>query len=383
MLRSTDNRGPSDQVFAKIVFPGGREVVSTAGPWLKSNGDFKSILDGSAGRYRPGSVRLNPVTICEGDVSVTSGSSTCIYPSDGSLLKLDGPYIMPYVTSPQSFGVWNDSMADQSLSGANLKLRTADLEAGVMLAELKETLDMLRHPFDAFTKSLAKKTKSGKALLAPSLWLQYRYGWRPLLSDIEAIMKEFASEATTLSDRILSARANRTASFDNVTLSGAAYGGYLSFEVEKRTRTAIKSGSIIYYRVKQDRSFMEKMGMSLSDLPSIAWELVPYSFVVDWFLGIGDWIKNLNPTPTLDILGGCTSQKTTITMEYEPRSFACPAPSAKLVSATPSTYSWKSNTLIRRLGTAPPSLPVVKPALTDFNRVTDALSLCVQRIKFR
>lgn len=40
-----------------------------------------------------------------------------------------------------------------------------------------------------------------------------------------------------------------------------------------------------------------------------AWELVPYSFVIDWFLPIGDFLAQYSSTDGLTFLSGSTSYK--------------------------------------------------------------------------
>jgi hypothetical protein len=41
---------------------------------------------------------------------------------------------------------------------------------------------------------------------------------------------------------------------------------------------------------------------------SIGWEVIPYSFVVDWFAPIGNTLSSLTATAGLDFLGGYGSQ---------------------------------------------------------------------------
>jgi len=43
------------------------------------------------------------------------------------------------------------------------------------------------------------------------------------------------------------------------------------------------------------------MGFSWESIPITAWELIPFSFVVDWFVNFGDYIQAL--TPKLGIKG--------------------------------------------------------------------------------
>jgi hypothetical protein len=53
-------------------------------------------------------------------------------------------------------------------------------------------------------------------------------------------------------------------------------------------------------------------------LPTTAWELVPYSFVADWFINIGDVIQSVRPTGAL-ASKSCLSTKTTLRYSEEVR----------------------------------------------------------------
>jgi hypothetical protein len=51
------------------------------------------------------------------------------------------------------------------------------------------------------------------------------------------------------------------------------------------------------YELYEEMSFERNLG--LTDPLSVAWELIPYSFVVDWFVPIGTYLDNLNAIPKL------------------------------------------------------------------------------------
>jgi hypothetical protein len=51
-----------------------------------------------------------------------------------------------------------------------------------------------------------------------------------------------------------------------------------------------------------DFSVANNIGFSVKGLTSLPWELVPYSFVADWFVNVGDYIRALTPVPGLKLL---------------------------------------------------------------------------------
>jgi hypothetical protein len=49
--------------------------------------------------------------------------------------------------------------------------------------------------------------------------------------------------------------------------------------------------------MEEELSFGRSLG--LTDPLSVVWEIIPYSFVVDWFLPVGTYLENLNVIPKL------------------------------------------------------------------------------------
>lgn len=105
-----------------------------------------------------------------------------------------------------------------------------------------------------------------------SAWLALSYGWAPLLEDIHE--SAFAVAAVLEKDELHSSSG-----------SGTVYNGskgYSKWNVRKRKN-------------KLKAKFRGKPGtaarLGLTDPLSIAWELMPYSFVADWILPVGDYLS--------------------------------------------------------------------------------------------
>jgi hypothetical protein len=52
---------------------------------------------------------------------------------------------------------------------------------------------------------------------------------------------------------------------------------------------------------------MRMLGLRDQDIPVTVWELVPWSFVVDWFVNVGDWIQAVTPNPSVTVKGSWTT----------------------------------------------------------------------------
>jgi hypothetical protein len=59
-------------------------------------------------------------------------------------------------------------------------------------------------------------------------------------------------------------------------------------------------------------TLVERSGLHLSNLPSSIWEAIPFSFVADWVINLGDWIRAVTPKAGVKILAtGVTVKKRT------------------------------------------------------------------------
>jgi hypothetical protein len=114
-------------------------------------------------------------------------------------------------------------------------------------------------------------------------WLEARYGWQPFLSSIHGVADTIRKARVAGPVHIVCRTSNRKS--ETFT---AGTGSFLDHKVLKKI-----DGS---YRLERG-AYYEAPGLQFTDFFSlnplaIAWELVPYSFVVDWFVGIGQCLDN-------------------------------------------------------------------------------------------
>jgi hypothetical protein len=231
--------------------------------------------------------------------------------------------------------------------------------------------------------NLARKTKSAVDALSQA-WLQYKYGILPFLADAQALQKEFHDKVGYYTTTLQSKRAGvRTTSIDRtkVSANGVLFG--YGWDVEKIVETEILSTSVCYYQhllELEARATLAYWGLHPSQFASVAWELVPYSFVADWFVNLGDWIRAISPTFNLTKLGGCTSQKASITVSHRLLPpYYIGSSSYKLSSMQESTYTWNSSTLIRQVDTPGAGTPAFNADWYSFNRSISGAALLWQR----
>lgn len=140
-----------------------------------------------------------------------------------------------------------------------------------------------------------------------SNWLEFQYGWKPLLSDIEGALEAFALKARA-QDQIISVRAVGS---HEESLSTPIYtpifGSYATVTPKRISNIRIerKHRCIIGLRYKLtdvDRAFIQQLGFTNPLL--LTWELIPFSFVVDWFVPIGSYLEGISSFQGLEFVDG-------------------------------------------------------------------------------
>jgi hypothetical protein len=148
--------------------------------------------------------------------------------------------------------------------------------------------------------SRARSGKSG-ADLASDAWLELQYGWKPLLQDVYGSVEALAKSQNNMLIGV--AKGHKTieeAPSDQVNHLGSAK-GYDRTTRELQAKVSAKVG-IVY--VKSSPAVAQVASLGITNPALLAWELLPYSFVVDWFLPIGNYLNSLDATLGLTFKSG-------------------------------------------------------------------------------
>lgn len=148
-------------------------------------------------------------------------------------------------------------------------------------------------------ESLAKGTP-GKLKIASKLFLSIHYGWKLMAADT----KEFAEAFSEFSKGC-----NRRVHFSSTgSAKGQRRGSYT-------LRESVAHRSIYYDPYAQIASETLKLAEAMDVVPDLSnvWDMIPFSFVVDWFTNIGDLATGVDALFTLvqehKVLGTITSTK--------------------------------------------------------------------------
>lgn len=232
---------------------------------------------------------------------------------------------LPTQTPVNTSKVYNTALGN-FLANANEVV--SPFKGMTFLAELRETLKMLRNPasalrdgFSAYLKrahdirrrlghppggnrhSIAnwrRKAKEANKVLANS-WLEYCYGWRPLMADVASACNAystFQSKVDTL--RVYGKsedRSNGSTTTVNSILVTNAFMSIITTKKYSGTKCVFRGVVKNSYRgvdTTTANEIIRLSGFRLEEFIPTVWELIPYSFVVDYFSNIGDILNGMH-----------------------------------------------------------------------------------------
>lgn len=200
--------------------------------------------------------------------------------------------VQAYAERSQMFRLIGDSATKIAKSLHSLKQGRLDLAAAALgLATSKRKTSKYREVH----RKYGSNPKALDSELS-SRWLELQYGWSPLLSDIHGLAELTAQKVNhEVIDRV-SSSSKKEVSDHTVEV---VYGW--TIEQSRKTTTHIKY--VLYYTpVDETAHTLTQLGVTNPLL--IAWELLPWSFVIDWFIPIGNYIGSLDSTNGARFLKG-------------------------------------------------------------------------------
>lgn len=293
------------------------QILGTDGVVGSKNETWDVVSPRYFSRRRKGEIIINPYT--NRKVTYFNSVNGISYESVGGepckqLTTNNGPRLTRLLKRlPPIDVIPHDEKAraiDLAVTKAFGNVNASEAEIFVFLAELTRTYRLLRQPYDnlltMFKKIMRDKRrhpdrrKRALTLLQylSREWLKYRYGVMPLLFEIQGVQKALEAD---LERKLHTARGRHVIETEK------------TFPVSQRTwgnfTTHWQDTSIHQFEVKAGILFRlnvttpDLLGMNLRSVPSAVWEVIPFSFVVDWFFNVQSFIQAYSPTPGVDVLG--------------------------------------------------------------------------------
>jgi hypothetical protein len=148
-------------------------------------------------------------------------------------------------------------------------------------------------------------------------YLEYVYGWKPLVSDIYAVMSMLKKKG---GDPLLIHGVGRS------RVQGSTSAGEFN-DVSNKNHTKIQRGEIetrvtshIWGRIDPNGAGLRSLNqLGLLNPLSLAWELASWSFVIDWFCPIGSVLQALAAPVGLSFVDGSNSLRVSVSHPYTMR----------------------------------------------------------------
>lgn len=190
--------------------------------------------------------------------------------------------------------------AFRSLKSGNLKAALGALDAGPPSRRRQRRINGIL--LDKFGNVPSGRSSKRVFDDAAAVWLEIQYGWRPLIQDIYGSAKAIAAAASSVAmkTRVASkAEFNRVTRWQDPVLS--------SDKVTKKYSTVlhVERRLVVWYGSDDTPRTLTELGFTNPAL--LAWELTPFSFVVDWFLPVGNYLNSLDATSGLNFVKGSSS----------------------------------------------------------------------------
>lgn len=199
-----------------------------------------------------------------------------------------------------------------------------------------------------------------------SLWLEYSFGWKPLIGDIYHSVNVLQSDIPNFPVKGSAKDVIKTA----ISVTGSVPGG-----------TYTRNWGEFFLRCKMgaevsvtNPNLYLANALGLANPATIAWEVIPFSFVVDWFVNVEQFLSQGTDFLGLAVKNGYTSKSQRGTVTFESQNvFATPG------SVRKQTYY--VTRVSRTLGVTSPGLFVRPWAVPGWGRAANATSVFIQQLR--
>lgn len=227
----------------------------------------------------------------------------------------DGGYWGAYCTPDPPANPDVSGLVTQAKVKALNKLKNSNFNLGVFLGEAKETQSLLIQTVGRIASSVTNfrrgaSRKTWNAIVGrggerggkiPDAWLEVQYGWNPLMSDVLGSC-QYLDALSRGNPPVMNVKAT---AFDRSVVNNHGTGTYGSTFTHRWDYRLLASVSLWYEL--QNPTLHELASLGLLNPLEIVWELVPYSFVIDWFLPVGSWLSTLDAAAGFKYVSGTTS----------------------------------------------------------------------------
>lgn len=274
-----------------------------------------------------------------------------------------------------------------------------DIDLGVYFGEMGETFDMIADraktllgAYKAFKKGQVRRGLKILGAPAPrkgsrlptwrdaskdtgALWLEYWFGWAPLVNDIY-------KGCELLSKGLLKKKSLKGVSGQNFVAS-CDY-GTIEVNLMKVTEIATVRYICKYQAevevVNPNLHLAQRLG--LTNPAAVVWELIPFSFLIDWFVNVGDVVGSWDPVMGVSFQRAFVTRYLQASVSHKRETLGNKVPHLGIYQMSEVTHEYFM--CQRTLGVTPPKvrLRLDWPSLSQ-TRAATSISLLVQGLSSR
>lgn len=334
-FRESDHTSVSSETYTSYVMDGPSTVSAISGA---REGLYRSMLDHVTPAYKEmsaaGLLVNSPVTSKKCTFSIVNQTGWGHqYPEAGTGGDWKGEatwgtglWLLPLGFTPPEEQISVSSLKTAAITKALANVNKPVVQGLAFIGELQQTIDLLRHPFSALSKFFAKpvwynksygRVKAGgnrhgygysrswqinrNAAIGAiaSQMLAFNFGVKPLLHDIEGIVEALVFRHPEILRQ--TARSGKVEDSSSTFSTGYAISGFLEvpYRIDVAEHVTVRAGVLYAFKGESTTS---ALGVRLADIPAAAWELLPWSFVLDWIANVGDIVSGLTALCTSDLL---------------------------------------------------------------------------------
>lgn len=321
--RVEDNLSTTCPCVRYDTYAGSPETVSSSTSW-GNVGSFRSMED----VYTPGFIKLrstghiiNGPMVMQKYSVINSPKGLTITrklakPSPGSFVGARWTDFSSYCISlkkpnggslPVPFLISDTSMLERAaITEAYSKVGSPDIQTLVSVAEGRQAVQLLANPLKGILqvlRSFPSMSFRRMSLGASQQWLATNFGMIPLLMDLQGAVRALSRRVETRVRE--TARAHRSVSDTNTTVRVSYSDTMFTVTSQRAVSDLVEIRAGVLY--EHQLTLADRLGMTATYIPASLWEHLPWSFVFDYIVNIGNVIDAFTPKASTNTLAAWVS----------------------------------------------------------------------------
>lgn len=218
----------------------------------------------------------------------------------------------------------NTAANSKALTRLHSRIGEQSVHIGNIIAERQQTFELIQTNLKRLIKLVAGfswkrlwgdtvellSVSSNKK--AANATLEFLFGAKPLINDIYSAIEVIRNDKNGDSVLVIKGSSKSVDNVEFVNSYSTSSVGQWNEEIETiKSRVEVKVAYVLQYRVASGlASTLQQWG--LVNPAEILWEKMPWSFVIDWVLPVGNWIRSFTSDVGLDYVQGSKVTTTTI-----------------------------------------------------------------------